>query len=158
MGKKFIPVDLIPKSWIRRAEMKRYIGPLVSIFDRTFPDAPRGQGRAIMEGAYKYSKVIFVEDVSDYDKVVKVTRAFLRHQFWFPIHYGFDDVKIEANRQAYRIMEEWGYGRKSTKYTRRSKPVPCPSCLGEGCFLCVEKGIVPLWVAINYHRWIWRCN
>lgn len=135
------------KKRTRQNRRREFISRLVAVAASMFPHAPKGQLRFIIQDAFQHGGVIFKRDIPDHEKVERMVKAFLRHQFYFPLHYGFGDVKTEANKKAYEVMLSWGF-------RRRGAIVECPACLRSGCDFCLGRGMVRRWVAKNYQNWL----
>lgn len=126
-------------------------------FNKMFPDAPAEQGIFIIDDAFRNrGKAICADDLNIHDKLYLTTLAFLRHQFYFKLHYGYRDKRKESNKKALEIMVSWGYDKSILNYFNLPEPkkmVRCPKCQN-GCDFCL-KGYVLKWVKLNYTSQLW---
>ena len=130
----------------RQQKLNELSHSLMIQFSEIFPNVSKSQGRVIIKDAIKNGKVVHDKNLPITDRVFLMTLSFLRHQFYYKLHYGFNDKRQEANRQALEIMKEWGYNPDKHK-----EKVTCPGCLGDKCSFCYT-GEVSRWAALNYER------
>lgn len=96
--KKATTILELKKNWQIRNSRKQKISTLINYFHCMFPNAPSGQGKVIIEDAFYNGRIIHQEDIPIGDRIFGATKSFLRHQFYFKLHYGYKDKRNEANR------------------------------------------------------------